>query len=97
MAVDHYVRDPLCQTDEDDRRWKRAIREAKEEMESRKKNSGRQNNDRQRDGFKKDGFKSVGNEKETRACHRCGKTGHLKHDCRSTFGKDGHGRRDGRH
>ena len=61
LAVDHYIRDPLCQTDEDDRRWKRA----KEEMESRKKNPGRQNNDRQRDGFKKDGFKSVGNEKET--------------------------------
>ena len=97
LAVDHYVRDPLCQTDEDDRRWKRAIREAKEEMESRKKNPGRQNNDRQRDGFKKDGFKSVGSEKETRACHRCGKSGHLKRDCRSTFGKDGHGRRDGRH
>ena len=52
LAVDHYVRDPLCSTEEDDHKWKRAVKEAKEEVENRRRNNGgsRQTFDRQKDG-----------------------------------------------
>ena len=32
-AVDKYQEDPLCDGDEDDKRWKEAVREAKEEKD----------------------------------------------------------------
>ena len=35
-AVDKYQADPLCDGDEDDKRWKQAVREAKEEKDRRK-------------------------------------------------------------
>ena len=97
LAVDHYVRDPLCSLEEDDRKCKRAVKEAKEEVENRRRNmGGRQTFDRQKDGYKKvEGSKSAGGNRESRTCHKCGRIGHLKRDCRST-GKDGQGRRDGR-
>ena len=37
LAVDKYVKDPLCENDKDDRKWKRAVREAKEEAQTRRK------------------------------------------------------------
>ena len=39
LAVDKYVADPLCDNDEDDKKWKQAIKEAKEEQ-TKKKGSG---------------------------------------------------------
>ena len=35
-AVDKYQADPLCDGDEDDKRWKQAVKEAKEEKDRRK-------------------------------------------------------------
>ena len=31
LAIDNYVTDPICEDDEDDERWKRVVREVKEE------------------------------------------------------------------
>ena len=45
-AVDKYQADPLCDGDEDDRRWKQAVKEAKEEKEKKKGYSGRRDNRR---------------------------------------------------
>ena len=39
LAVDKYVADPLCKDEEDDKKWKAAVKEAKEEQ-SKKKGSG---------------------------------------------------------
>ena len=39
LAVDKYVTDPLCLNDEDDRKWKKAVREAKEEADNKRKSS----------------------------------------------------------
>ena len=38
-AVESYVMDLLCDNNEDDSNWKRAIKEAKEDQESRRKKS----------------------------------------------------------
>ena len=47
LAVDKYVTDPLCKDAEDDRRWKAAIKEAKEEqVKSRNGRSGYYNRNR---------------------------------------------------
>ena len=40
-AVNKYQADPLCDGDEDDRRWKQAVKEAKEENEKKSSYSGR--------------------------------------------------------
>ena len=40
-AVDKYQADPLCDGEEDDRKWKQAVKEAKEEREKMKGYSGR--------------------------------------------------------
>ena len=37
LAVDEYVADPLCKDEEDDKRWKKAVREAKEDAQSRRR------------------------------------------------------------
>ena len=37
MAVENYVTDPLCENDEDDRKWKKAVKEAKEELKNKRK------------------------------------------------------------
>ena len=39
LAVDKYAADPLCDNDEDDKKWKAAVKEAKEEQ-AKKKGSG---------------------------------------------------------
>ena len=39
LAVTKYAADPLCDNDEDDKRWKAAVKEAKEEL-AKKKSSG---------------------------------------------------------
>ena len=36
LAVDKYQADPLCDGEEDDRKWKQAVKEAKEERDKRK-------------------------------------------------------------
>ena len=36
LAVEKYVADPLCDNEDDDKRWKQAIKEAKEEQSKRK-------------------------------------------------------------
>ena len=40
-AVDKYQADPLCNGDEDDRKWKQAVKEAKEEKDKRRNYSSR--------------------------------------------------------
>ena len=40
-AVDKYQADPLCDGDEDDKKWKQAVKEAKEEKDKRRNYSGR--------------------------------------------------------
>ena len=37
LAVDNFVTDPFCENDKDDKKWTRAVREAKEEAEMKKK------------------------------------------------------------
>ena len=39
MAVEKFIADPLCDNDEEDRRWKQAIKEAKEEQAKRRNSS----------------------------------------------------------
>ena len=55
LAVDKYVTDPLCLDDEDDRKWKRAVREAKEEADSKRKGSfgNRGQTNGHRDGYRR--------------------------------------------
>ena len=36
-AVDAYVMEPVCEDDEDDRKWKRAVRQVKEDAENKRK------------------------------------------------------------
>ena len=36
-AVDAYVTEPVCDDDEDDKKWKRAVRQVKEDAESKRK------------------------------------------------------------
>ena len=55
-AVEKFVSDPLCDNDEEDRRWKQAIKEAKEEM-AKRRNGSSGDNSRNRG---KDSFRSVG-------------------------------------
>ena len=94
LAVDKYVTDPLCLDDEDDRKWKRAVREAKEEVENKRKgsfgNKGQGKYGGYKDGYRRqnDG-RSESNDgrsgqrrKEERTCHSCGKVGHLRAQCR---------------
>ena len=56
-AVYNYVMDPLYETEEDDRKWKLAVREAKEDAESRSKAQAARKGSGQsygnRDSFKK--------------------------------------------
>ena len=40
-AVDKYQADPLCDGDEDDKKWKQAVKEAKEEKDKRRNYSSR--------------------------------------------------------
>ena len=40
-AVDKYQADPLCDGDKDDKKWKQAVKEAKEEKDKRKNYSSR--------------------------------------------------------
>ena len=56
LAVDKYVADPLCDNDEDDKKWKAAVKEAKEEQ-TKKKGSGYgySNRNRGRDGYQSGG------------------------------------------
>ena len=60
-AVDKYQADPLCDGDEDDKRWKQAVREAKEEKDRKKGYPARRDNRRNspggyngRDSFNRD-------------------------------------------
>ena len=45
-AVDKYQADPLCDGDEDDKRWKQAVKEAKEERDRKKGYPARRDNRR---------------------------------------------------
>ena len=49
-AVDRYQADPLCDGDEDDKRWKQAVKEDKEERYKRKGYSSRRDNRRSSPG-----------------------------------------------
>ena len=52
-AVEKYAADPLCDDEEDDKRWKAALKEAKEDMAKRKSsNFGYNNRNRGRDGYR---------------------------------------------
>ena len=56
MAVEKFIADPLCDNDEEDRCWKQAIKEAKEEQAKRKNSSkGYNSRNRGRDGFRSGG------------------------------------------
>ena len=97
LALDKYVTDPLCNTEEDDRKWKKAVREAKEEAESKRKGSfgSRGQTYGQRDGYRRQeegrndsrDDRTGQRKKEERTCHSCGKVGHLRAQCRAR--KDG--------
>ena len=53
LAVDKYVADPLCKDAEDDRKWKQACKEAKEEQSKRKSSgTGYYNCNRGKDGYR---------------------------------------------
>ena len=41
LAVDKYQADPLCEGEEDDKKWKQVVKEAKEEKEKRRNYPGR--------------------------------------------------------
>ena len=45
-AVDKYQADPLCDGDKDDRRWKQAVKEVKEEKEKKSSYWGRRDRTR---------------------------------------------------
>ena len=49
-AVDKYQADPLCDGDEDDKRWKQAVKEAKEERDRKKGYPARRDNRRNSPG-----------------------------------------------
>ena len=56
LAVDKYAADPLCDNDEDDKKWKAAVKEAKEEQAKRKGSGyGYGNRSRGRDGYRSGG------------------------------------------
>ena len=56
LAVDKYVADPLCDNDKDDKKWKQAIKEVKEEQTKKKgSGSGYYNRNRGRDGYRSGG------------------------------------------
>ena len=56
LAVEKYVADPLCDNDEDDKRWKQAIKEAKEEQVKKKSSGyGYHNRSRVREGYRSGG------------------------------------------
>ena len=55
-AVEKYAADPLCDDDEDDKKWKAALKEAKEELAKRKSSGyGYGNRNRGRDGYRSGG------------------------------------------
>ena len=55
-AVEKFVSDPLCDNGEEDRRWKQAIKEAKEELAKRRNGSNGYNScNRGRDSFRSGG------------------------------------------
>ena len=55
-AVEKYAADPLCDDDEDDKKWKAAVKEAKEEQAKRKGSGyGYGNRNRGRDGYRSGG------------------------------------------
>merc|ERR1712082_372656 len=55
-AVEKYAADPLCDDDEDDKKWKAALKEAKEELAKRKGSGyGYGNRNRGRDGYRSGG------------------------------------------
>ena len=49
-AVDKYQADPLCDGDEDDKRWMQAVKEAKEERDKKKGYPARRDNRRNSPG-----------------------------------------------
>ena len=56
-AVENYVMEPLCDNNEDDRKWKREKEEAKENQESRKKKSSWRGQSGFRGGsYERDGY-----------------------------------------
>merc|ERR1711989_40324 len=55
-AVEKYAADPLCDDDEDDEKWKAAVKEVKEEQAKRKGSGyGYGNGNRGRDGYRSGG------------------------------------------
>merc|ERR1712041_15133 len=51
-AVKKYAADPLCDDDEDDKKWKAAVKEAKEELAKKKSSGyGYGNRNRGREGY----------------------------------------------
>ena len=91
MAVDKHITDPLCLDDEDDRKWKRAVREAKEEVENKRKGSfgNKGQSGGYKDGYRRqeDGRTDSGDgrsgqrKREERTCHNYGKAGYLRAQC----------------
>ena len=52
-AVEKYAADPLCDDEEDDKKWKAALKEAKEELAKKKSSGyGYNNRNRGRDGYR---------------------------------------------
>ena len=99
LAADKYVAGQLGDNDEDDKRWKHAIKEAKEEQIKKKGGEfGYYNRNRSREGDCFGGWNCRRGDsrdrklerKETRICHACGKQGHIRKDC-------GVSRKDGNH
>ena len=56
LAVEKYAADPLCDNDEDDKKWKAAVKEAREELAKKKSSGyGYGNRSRGRDGYRPGG------------------------------------------
>merc|ERR1711895_122529 len=52
-AVEKYAADPLCDDEEDDKKWKATLKEAKEELAKKKSSGyGYGNRNRGRDGYR---------------------------------------------
>ena len=79
--VDKYQADPLCDGDEDDRRWKQAVKEAKEEKDKKSSYSSRRDRRRSpvryggRDSYGSRDRRSIGGRSDGRYESRYGKAG----------------------